>query len=117
MMTREERNELLDLLEPWAFVETGNPEWPLMWSQVPEPAYQCPESGEVWQYMGSHRKGDGFEHEFRHRCFRGGARKVVHVRASERLMESLLSIAKELRRPRPEAEVLAELEEVEEANQ
>ena len=43
-----------------------------------------PESGEVWQYMGSVLYGRSWVHTFRHRCHPlGHQRRVLHVPASE----------------------------------
>lgn len=96
-MTEQTRRALLDMLEPWAWIEEQNPEWPAMWLEVPDPSYQCPVTGEVWQYMGSVRQDDWFYHEFRHRNLHGEGKRVVLVRASDEVMRVLLSIGAELR--------------------
>jgi hypothetical protein len=68
--------ELPDL---W-FVYQGDPEWEAMWGRVndlyPDMLCEDPETGEVWQYMGSSRRPEAahngstslYLHSFRHRA-------------------------------------------------
>ena len=49
-------------------VEPGSWTWCQMWSKFADPLEECPESGEVWQYMGSVKAPNKpARHEFRHR--------------------------------------------------
>lgn len=54
------------------FIDRGDPEWDVMWSRLTQifgdPVCEDPDTGEVWQYMGTvERPGGGWRHEFRHR--------------------------------------------------
>ena len=72
-------------------VERGSPEWDRMWSLVGEDrAEECPETGEVWHYMGTipvarHAQdvhGD-LMHQFRHRSHpEDGKRRTKNIPAS-----------------------------------
>ena len=48
-------------------LQQGSPAWDDAWAQIArifgDTACECPETGEVWQYMGTWNG----EHEFRHR--------------------------------------------------
>ena len=57
-----------------AHVERGSDEWAGMWAALAS----CfdidavdEETGESWQYMGSHDEGAGWKHGFRHRSLHG----------------------------------------------
>lgn len=57
------------------FIERDSPEWKLIWGEL-EKAFgdtkcECPDTGEVWQYMGSVPHGYMTEHQFRHRSYQG----------------------------------------------
>ena len=50
------------------FVEPGSWTWNQIWAKFDDPLEECPESREVWQYMGSVKApGKPARHEFRHR--------------------------------------------------
>jgi hypothetical protein len=59
-------------IERYAMVARDDPEWDVMWKMVKlyHGGYdcRCPDSGEVWQYMGSNLTPSGqWAHGFRHR--------------------------------------------------
>jgi len=65
------------------------PEWNAAWAgllrQTGDRDYfaECPETGEVWQYLDSCLVDGRWHHQFRHRCHPGTGRRVyVHVPAS-----------------------------------
>lgn len=73
------------------FVERGSPEWERMWSLMGgDRAEQCPETGEVWQYMGTERVAKRLlefpgelVHHFRHRNHpEDGKRRMRSIPAS-----------------------------------
>ena len=50
------------------FVKANSPLMDQLWSLFQNPFDECPESGEVWQYMGSVKSSNKPDrHEFRHR--------------------------------------------------
>jgi len=44
---------------------------------------ECPESGEVWQYMGTELKSDGWKHCFRHRHHPGTQQREYRMISSQ----------------------------------
>lgn len=113
---RETTPAPLELLDELLFVDHDSTEWPYMWGQLDDPAAYCPETGEVWQYMGSFRKAGRYVHEMRHRHHPLTRRREIRlIPASDAQMERLYAVARELAArqaaPRPEAEILAEVEE------
>lgn len=69
------------------WVDRSNPEFLRMWASfeklTPFAADRPdPQTGEVWQYMGSCLLGDAWWHEFRHRSLSGERRRIV-LRATE----------------------------------
>ena len=60
-------------------IQKGSPEWNYAWGKIKERegsyTSQCPESGEVWQYMKTLYDDGGFLHVFRHRQLNG---RCVH---------------------------------------
>ncbi len=73
------------------FLTTTNPEWARAWSAlariVGDYADCCPETGEVWQYMGTVEEGPPIRvggrqlivHEFRHRHRQPTARRILDI--------------------------------------
>jgi hypothetical protein len=65
-------------------VVRNSDEWTAMWRGLAT-GYDIDaideDSGEVWQYMGSHDEGAGWQHSFRHRSLQG-QRLCVNVGAS-----------------------------------
>mgnify|MGYP003404012381 CR=1 FL=1 len=74
-------------------VERNSAEWVAMWASLAS----CfdinaadEESGERWQYMGSHTEGSEWKHNFRHRSLRG-QRIYRDVGASDNWVPSTFS--------------------------
>jgi hypothetical protein len=44
---------------------------------------ECPESGEVWQYMGTQQESDGWKHCFRHRHHPGTQQREYRMIPSQ----------------------------------
>ena len=71
-------------------IDPNDPEWALMWSALGQAsgdtdnACICPETGEMWQYMGTEARLR-VEHCFRHRSHprHGGSRIYIAVPASD----------------------------------
>jgi hypothetical protein len=64
---------------PW--LEPGSPEWDRAWAILSASfggLAEDPDTGEVWQYMGTWETATGTFHEFRHRHL-GGRRRVYHI--------------------------------------
>lgn len=76
------------------FVRQGSREWASMWNKLakepinkgleePTVAFE-PEWGEAWQYMGSHKAGRTWWHEFRHRLHPVANERVyVRIKANK----------------------------------
>jgi hypothetical protein len=60
------------------FLEVGCEEWEKAWNSLKEEfedtSCECPQTGEVWQYMGTMKKVFGYVHSFRHRSLNGERR-------------------------------------------
>ena len=60
-------------VKEWALLKPRSAEWKAAWKAMaqrmndPDCEALDPDSGEVWQYMGSLRRARLWEHEFRHR--------------------------------------------------
>lgn len=74
----------------WASLKPRSSEWKAAWKAMAEEMGDQDfeafdeESGEVWQYMGSYKRGQAWAHEFRHRNHpRTSARIVLSVRATK----------------------------------
>ena len=72
-----------------AFVEEDSAEWRAAWKRLARMSGDAdfmaedPQTGEVWQYMGSVRHGPQWQHEFRHRNHpREQKRLLLLVRAT-----------------------------------
>ncbi len=68
-------------------VDPAEPEWVVLWEALEtdkgDTRAEDPESGEVWQYMGTVTGTCGFVHQFRHQCHPDYGRKIVaNVQAS-----------------------------------
>jgi hypothetical protein len=46
--------------------DNTDPELAHAWQQLADPVME--HEGETWQYMGTWNRGNGWEHNFRHRC-------------------------------------------------
>lgn len=76
------------------FVPPENHEWPIMWQKLadqynaPDFLSKCPQTGEVWQYMGTVAAFDNVYHEFRHRNHpTTNTRLNVKIHASDAFFE------------------------------
>lgn len=68
-------------LSQWTMIDRNSPEWAAMWAALQERVeadYVCPDTGEVWQYMGTKRATPShpWKHEFRHRRYVGRGRVI-----------------------------------------
>jgi len=78
-------------------VNHESPEWERMWSALftEYEEYKCPQSLEVWQYMGTWNTPEGWAHQFRHRSYYD-ARKYVNVAPSAEFMAEIPQILAEV---------------------
>lgn len=70
------------------FVRREDSEFDLMFKTLFEihGDHSCPSTGEVWQYMGSHMIDGSFQHEFRHRSYKG-ERKYARIAPTPSFLE------------------------------
>lgn len=75
------------------FVTREDPEFDKMFEVLGEhfdANYECPDTGEVWQYMGTYHFADGYWRNcFRHRSYKDGERKHFNPVVSDSFLEKI----------------------------